>query len=158
MEINTKNALIASITAIIVALIGFVGVWIFGPKSPPLVMAGKIQSPKEGTTVESKFSAKGTLENIPDETFVWLAIKIGDDIWPKKEIQNKDQTFIETIEEYGDTDTFNLVLIALNLETNKKINEWHTKRIQESNWDPFKGLFDIAILDGIQLKLRKQTN
>lgn len=152
MNNNTKNTLIGATAIVIAAIIGFLGVWFTHDKK---IAAGKIQVPMQGATVENKFTTKGILQNIPNGKHVWLAIKVDDNIWPKKEINKDNRAWTEIIEEYGDTREFSLIIFIVDQESNIKINKWIKEREQGNYWSPIDKNIETKILDAVILKLKK---
>jgi len=127
-------ALIGSVGLIIAALIGNsqsnnppVIVNPNGSPPPILQPAGKIESPKSGDPVSRSFEVKGTLSGIPPDHHVWLAVQIGNLLWPKDpEIPSQNQYWTQKVAEGGSPPggKFSLVLFMVDAAGNKEIEKW----------------------------------
>lgn len=86
MDKSTKNALIAALAVIVAGLIAIIPNFCRKTDTSPPQMSGQIESPQSGNIVESVINIKGKIANIPKDHHIWLAVKIDDNIWPKKQI------------------------------------------------------------------------
>ena len=92
--------------------------------------------------------------NIPIDNYVWLAVKIEGNIWPKKQINPPYKAWLEQIEEYGNEKKFGLILMVVNNASHQKILSWQKIRKEDQNWSPIERLQNMTILDALQLRLK----
>lgn len=93
-------------------------------KRPP---KGQIVSPESQQRVPRVFPVEGTLSDIPRDRHIWMAVEIGNLLWPKEpEIPSQDQYWSQQIAEYGNPPggRFSLVLLMVDNQGNKMIEDW----------------------------------
>jgi hypothetical protein len=78
--------------------------------------------------------AEGTLTNLAEDQHVWLAVEVGDLLWPKEQISSRDQHWTEQIYEGGTSSRFSLVLLMVDRAANKKIEAWIDQCEREGSW------------------------
>lgn len=107
--------------AIIAALIQAGILW--GPQNP----AGEIESPAAGSRIPREFTVTGTFSNIPDEEHLWLAVQVGNVLYPKEpEIDTSASHFSEQIVEGGNPPggRFSLVLLRVDRDGQAGVERW----------------------------------
>lgn len=115
------------------ALIGLVGAvvaaLIVAGKLPPSHRdpAGRIESPAASSNVGREFTVSGTLSDIPGDDHVWLAVQVGNLLFPKEpEIAHPSGGYSEQIVEGGSPPggRFSLVLLRVGEEGQTAIERW----------------------------------
>lgn len=121
VPVRLAVALIGAGGAIIAAAL------ISGVFSTPNEPAGRIASPTTSQRVARAFTADGTLAGIPRDKHVWLAVQIGNLVFPKEpEIPAADQHFAQQVVEAGSPPDgrFSLVLLMVDADGQRTIQEW----------------------------------
>jgi hypothetical protein len=156
MKKPTLGIWVGASALILAALIGLIGTLI--TSTPIKKMSGEIESPKESSVVSSVFDVTGRLDNIPDKYHVWLMVKIGDNIWPKTELNRNDRRWVKQVHEYGSSDKFVLTLVVVDKESHHKIIVWKTniEKGDTKDWTPNKNIEYITTLDVVQLNLKTE--
>lgn len=113
-------------------MIGLVGAivaaLIVAGKLPPSTPdpAGSIESPVEGSRVAREFTVSGALSHIPGDERVWIAVQVGNFLYPKEpEIASADR-FSEQIVEGGNPPggRFSVVLLRVEAEGQARVENW----------------------------------
>jgi Domain of unknown function (DUF4407) len=105
------------------------------PPPPPLERpcvrttepCGRILSPIGGTRVPRNFTVEGVLAKIPPKRNVWLAVQIGNHLWPKEpKIPSSDSHWSQEVVEAGSPpgDRFSIVLLMVNDAGDREIRRW----------------------------------
>jgi hypothetical protein len=127
------------------ATVGDVYIGTYSPPPPPEKKrpTGQILSPESGQRVPRAVRVEGTLSDIPTEYHIWLAVQIGNLLWPKEpEIPSKDYHWSQRIVE-GDPPggRFSLALVMVDSHGQRIIKEWIKDGRSTGDWP---GLFDIS--------------
>ena len=97
-----------------------------GRRREPLV--GRIESPRSGERVPRSFLVDGTLSRkIPRGRHVWLAVQLGNLLFPKEpEIPRGDRHWEQAIVEGGDPPggSFSIALLMVDRNGHRAIEEW----------------------------------
>jgi hypothetical protein len=104
---------------------------------------GQILYPSSGQQVPRSFTAEGILSDIPADGHIWIAVKIGNLLWPKEpEIPSQDYSWSQHIFEGGDPPggRFSLTLLLVNPGGNELIEKWIKNGRSSGHWP---GLNDI---------------
>lgn len=112
---------------IIAALIGAAATVVVAIKPWDKKPTGHMVSPQPRDRLTRQFSVSGTLANIPDDRHVWVAVQIGNLMYPKEpEIPRGDTHFLQQIVEGGSPPggTFSLVLFMVGPEGQRAITSW----------------------------------
>ena len=97
--------------------------------------SGKVIAPIDGQQVPRSFTSKGILSGIPKDHFVWLAIQVNDLLWPKRQIAAiSGESWVQQIYEGGTTRTFSLVLLLVNDEGQRSIENWVDQGETTGDW------------------------
>jgi hypothetical protein len=98
------------------------------PPTPPDFdeVKGSVSEPVSGQSVAETFLARGTAENVGPGVHLWLAVEIGDRIWPKEGRIAVDAAgqWSQPVFEDGGAEEFGLSLWAANAEANRKLRLW----------------------------------
>jgi hypothetical protein len=130
------------LTPLLVALIGGVAI-VYATLHDPAEPQGTISSPADGATVTRAFTAEGTLEDIPEDRHVWLAVEVEGLLFPKEPEVSVEPHWLEQSVESGDPPggTLSLVLLMVDESGQRQIENWlaHGRSSGE-----FAGLGEIA--------------
>ncbi len=141
----------------------FFGVFLFVWSANALAQKkpqGKILNPLTDQVVTRSFEVNGTVAHLPRGHTLWLAVQIGDLVWPKepKISQSDTEKWIASISEGGTPaeGRFSLVLIAADGSATVKLDEWFRQGRRGGHAGiPINALDDgMKILDSVQLRLR----
>ena len=146
------SAIIGAAAIIVAALIPFFN---DPPPPPPVYPAGRILSPHENDRVPSPFPVNVELQGIPEDHHVWVAIKIGNLFWPKKEIARNARSWNEKIEEGGDPGKrFTVVLFMVPNDGHREIESWFDNATQSGEWGGMGKISNKADLATVNLRLQ----
>jgi hypothetical protein len=114
---------------------------------------GEITFPKDGAEVSAVFMAEGTLSDIPGEQHIWLAVQVGNLLFPKVEIAS-NQHWLQQAVEAGRPPggKFSLVLLMVGPEDTRRIED-RLDRGDFSGWEELTGstkldaATDLVLLD-----------
>jgi hypothetical protein len=115
---------------ILVAIIGAAAVIIpplLDEEAPEPGAAGDIVSPTKSQDVPNAFSVEGTLSAIPPDHHVWVAVQIGNLLFPKEpEIPSQDRRFSQEVveDEVRAGSRFDLALLMVDSEDHREIVAW----------------------------------
>jgi TIR domain len=116
---------------------------------------GKIILPHDGGLVPRLFRTSGTIEKLPPNFHVYLAIGIGPLIWPKdSSIVIEDNFWSSEVLEAGLKGEFSLSLDAVNNECHQEIVAWLESGMRTGYYPAFRELSGGIILHKINLLLR----
>jgi hypothetical protein len=89
------------------------------------LLAGRFLAPKSGEQVTQEFTVEGSLAAIPSGHHVWVAVQIGDLLWPKTEVPAQTQHWTCPIHEGGAPgESFSLALLMVDATANDQILGW----------------------------------
>jgi hypothetical protein len=97
------------------------------PAAPSPAVQGRITAPLSGRKVPSVFTVEGTLSAIPRGRHVWVAVKIGNSLWPKDpEITAAHQRWNLELDQSASPSggRFSLVLIMVDKKGQSFIENW----------------------------------
>jgi hypothetical protein len=88
---------------------------------------------------------------------LWLAVEVGDLVWPKesKVAPDQDNKWSATVFEDGATETFAIALFVADSKVDKRIGKWLEAGRSTGNYSELKGIPGarrIARVDGLRLK------
>ena len=127
--------------------------------SAPVPPVGEIISPAADEWVTSPFSVSGTLENIPGDRHVWLAVQVDNLYWPKKKINSQNRKWLVTLDEGGPSGKpFAIALLMAGRAGNARIEKWLRAGETAPGGPSFPGLElqkipGSAILDVVAVRL-----
>lgn len=108
----------------------------------PAIWGGEISYPQGGQRVPTNFVAQGEILAIPPQYHAWLAVRVGDLMWPRMpEINPTDQQWSTHIVQDGNPGNFSLVLLMVDPAGNNEINHW---LLQGRSSGEFPGLTHIS--------------
>lgn len=113
------------IVPILVALIGGAALYLAtrdGGDEP----RGTIGFPRDGAEVSRSFMAEGTLEDIPEDRHAWLAVQVGNLLFPKEPEIGLEHHWLKQSVEAGDPPggRFSLVLLTVDPAGQARIERW----------------------------------
>ena len=88
---------------------------------------GKIEGPQQGQAVTRTFQVNGIISDLPQGHSLWLAIQVGDLIWPKEpKITPTAAKWFATISEGGSPPNgrFSVVLLATSPSATTELEKW----------------------------------
>lgn len=156
MNVTLTAAIIVAVGAIVAAII--TGLLSKPSESPNITSKpiGKIFRPKEGETVARGFDVSGTLENIPADHQVWLAVKIGNLLWPKEPmILSSDRRWSIRVVEGGSPGVFSISLLLVSKKGQKVIKNWLENGRRTGNYpgmDKIAGSSCLDIVENLRLQ------
>jgi hypothetical protein len=132
------------------------------PQKPTV---GKIENPSNNQMVMRTFKVEGSVENLPRDNGLWLAVKVGDLFWPKVPKINLKKSnwsmsvtsrWSLTISEGGTPPggRFTVVLLSTTSSANEEIDKWFDEGVYSGI--PKNKIPGIVELDEVTLNLRKQ--
>jgi hypothetical protein len=129
------------------------------PSLSSIETKGEIVQPKTGQTVERKFQVSGSLNNVPPEYHVWIAVEINTLLWFKEpEIHKSDKKWSVTITENGNSPNgvLSIILILVSPEGQKIIKNWFSKGLNTGDYPGFKiseipGASRLDIVNGLKI-------
>lgn len=127
MDSTIWAAIIAGVFAILTVIVTY---WLTSRSSrkndPLKSVEGYIFEPVLNQEVEKEIKCRGEVKNIRQDVYLRLAVEVGDMVWPKEGAVNVDDDgkWSATIVEDGTPERFSIVLYAMNIEGDRKVNEW----------------------------------
>jgi hypothetical protein len=119
--------------------------------TPPSV--GRISSPKSGQHVDRTIAVEGTLSRIPSGHHAWIAVQIGDLLFPKERvIPSTDQRWTVDIVEGGNPPNgrFSVILLMVDGAGNQRIMDW----LGQADYSGLRSIPGSVRLDVVNLVLR----
>ena len=103
-----------------------------------------------------EITIEGTLNNIPDNSYVWIAVQVNNELWPKE--KNIPPTYSKWKRiVYGSPKVeFALVLLTVSSEGNNYIKSWINKCKADDNW-PGIELNMIPGMDTLDIMTSSET-
>lgn len=138
-------------------LLGLVGAivaaLIITGKLPPTTPdpTGSIESPVEGSRVAREFAVSGALSHIPGDEHVWIAVQVGNILYPKEpEIASADH-FSEQIVEGGNPPggRFSVVLLRVEPEGQSTIESWLSALRRDEDPPGMRTIPGAQVLDAV---------
>jgi hypothetical protein len=132
-----RAVLVAAGIAVLGAVVGAVtsGLWdrLFGSEPGPPPPAGQISAPGGGREVPSRFTARGSVSNIPRDKRVWLTIRVGRDLYPVAAVEGPERGrngWNETVDLLGRAPTglFSLTLLLVSDAGDREIERRRSGR------------------------------
>lgn len=120
---------------------------------PTVPQIGAITSPGSGQHVGHVFTAQGTLRQLPAGHHVWLAVEVGDLLWPKEpEIPTTSGNWTRQVGEYGNPPggRFSLVLLMVGPEGNREIQAWLRHGKETGDFPGLTRITDSVRLDVVE--------
>jgi len=144
------TVIVPLLVALIGAAAGIVRVIIQdgSPLPPP---AGQILSPESGHGLASTFTVEGTLSAIPGDHHVWIAVQIGNLLFPKEpEIPPQDEHWVQKVVEAGQPGTrFSLVLLMVDASGQRVIEDWLARGRTGGGYAGFANVSGSVRLDAV---------
>jgi D-alanyl-D-alanine carboxypeptidase len=117
--------------------------------SPP--PAGRFLAPKSGEQVTQVFTVEGSLSAIPSGHHVWVAVQIGDLLWPKTEVPAQTQHWTRPIHEGGAPgESFSLALLMVDATANDQILAWLDNGQRTGDYPGISRVFGSVQLDAVR--------
>jgi hypothetical protein len=130
MNTQSRESKNVALIGALIGLIGaIVGALIVAGKLPPPTHdpSGTIESPTQGSRIAREFTVSGTLSHIPKDEHVWIAVQVGNNLYPKEpEIDSSSDHFSEQIVEGGNPSGGRLAVVLLKVEPEgqSKVEDW----------------------------------
>lgn len=141
-------------SAFIFALVVLIGNIHFPEKIGAKSKFGEIIMPANKSVIPKKFAISGTIEDMPDNTYVYLVEKREGLFWPKLAIGNKAKTWNKQLTAHGKKNKFfSFLLVTVDKKGKQKFDGWFkTSRVTGK----YPGLKDINFSKPIA-KIRVKT-
>jgi hypothetical protein len=119
------------------------------PSPPP---AGKILAPKSGEQVTQEFTVEVSLSAIPPGHHVWIAVQVGNLLWPKDpEVPAQTQRKTYPIREFGTPgERFSLALLMVDAAGNDQILAWFENGQKTGSYPGFTTVRGSMQLDAVR--------
>ncbi len=110
---------------------------------------GAITFPKDGGFVGQVLSAEGTLRDIPSDQHIWLAVQVGNLLFPKEpEISPDSHWLVQSIEaEYPRGSQLSLALLMVGSQGQQQIERWLAEGESTGEFAGLKAITDSKRLD-----------
>ena len=119
-------------------------------------VTGSISNPQPDEAVRRTFKCSGVVTGMQPGLSLWLAVEVGDLVWPKesKVAPDQDNKWSATVFEDGATETFAIALFVADSKVDKRIGKWLEAGRSTGNYSELKGIPGarrIARVDGLRL-------
>lgn len=151
------------VVPLVVALIGAAAILVpplLQKPEPPPRPEGSITSPVPGQRVARALAVEGALAGVPEQHHVWLAVQVGNSLWPKQpEVRRRDQRWRREIVEAGlpRDGKFSVVLLMVGPQGQAQIEEWTRHGQATGNWPGLTELADaeqLAVVGDLEVESR----
>jgi hypothetical protein len=156
-------------TTIWVAIIGVVGTiigavipWLLGRKSAARnetydKVTGSFSEPQPNEAVGRTIRCSGVVTGLQPGLNLWLAVEVGDLVWPKesKVLPDEANNWYVTIFEDGVTEQFAMSLFVADTSADRRIKEWLETGRRTGKYGELRGIPGgrrLARVDGLRLK------
>lgn len=122
-------------------------------------VTGSIDDPRPNETVLRTFKCSGVVTGMQPRLSLWLAVEVGDLVWPKesKVAPDQDNKWGATVFEDGATNTFSVALFVADSKVDRRIGKWLEAGRSTGNYSELRGIPGarrIARVDGLRLNQR----
>jgi hypothetical protein len=119
-------------------------------------VTGSINDPQPNETVRRTFKCSGVVSGINAGLCLWLAVEVGDLVWPKesKVAPDPHNNWSATVFEDGATETFAVALFAADSKADRGIGKWLEAGRSTGNYSELRGIPGarrLARVDGLSL-------
>jgi hypothetical protein len=119
-------------------------------------VTGSINEPKSNETVPRTLKCSGLVTGMQSGLRLWLAVEVGDLVWPKESYVAPDQNnkWSATVFEDGATNTFAVALFVGDSKVDRLIGKWLEAGRRTGTYSDLKGIPGarrIARVDGLRL-------
>jgi hypothetical protein len=119
-------------------------------------VTGSISNPQPDEEVRRTFKCSGVVTGMQPGLSLWLAVEVGDLVWPKesKVAPDQDNKWSATVFEDGATETFAIALFVADSKVDRRIGKWLEAGRGTGNYSELKGIPGvrrIARVDGLRL-------
>ena len=119
-------------------------------------VTGSISNPQPDEEVRRTFKCSGVVTGMQAGLSLWLAVEVGDLVWPKesKVAPDQDNKWSATVFEDGATETFAIALFVADSKVDRRIGKWLEAGRSSGNYSELKGIPGarrIARVDGLRL-------
>jgi hypothetical protein len=128
-------------------------------KDPYDKVTGAIRAPRRNGKVGRTITCSGVVSGMRRELSLWLAVEVGDRVWPKEAAVTPDRQgkWRATIFEDGATKTFAISLFAADGATDRRLRRWLESGRQAGSYGELRSLPGTRRLDRVDgLKLRAE--
>lgn len=122
-------------------------------QKPPV---GKIEMPPQGQAVPRTFQASGSISNLPKGHSLWLAVLVGDLLWPREpKITPTAGKWFSTVSEGGNPPggRFSVVLLATTPSATADLEKWFKRG--DFSGIPRHKIRGMLVLDEVPLALQQ---
>jgi len=131
-----------SIKVGVIALLIPTSFLIFLHVAPANAVEGSILAPKEGDFVEGVYEARGTVKDLPKGYVLWIAVRKGENFWPKnKAFIVGGKKWTATVDESATRPggSYSLVLFAVDAPGQIEILDWYRINEESHIWPAMRG-------------------
>jgi len=119
-------------------------------------VTGSINDPQPNETVRRTFKCSGVVTGMQPGLSLWLAVEVGDLVWPKEGnvVPDQDNQWSTTVFEDGATETFAVALFVADSKADRRIGKWLEAGRSTGNYSELRGIPGarrIARVDGLRL-------
>lgn len=119
-------------------------------------VTGSINDPQPNETVRRTFKCSGVVTGMQPGLSLWLAVEVGDLVWPKEGnvVPDQDNQWSTTVFEDGATETFAVALFVADSKVDRRIGKWLEAGRSTGKYSELRGIPGarrIARVDGLRL-------
>ena len=121
-------------------------------------VTGSISDPQPNEAVRRTFKCSGVVTGMQPGLSLWLAVEVGDLVWPKesKVTPDQDNKWSAIVFEDGATQTFAVALFVADSKVDRRIGKWLEAGRSSGTYSVLRGIPGarrIARVDGLRLNL-----
>jgi hypothetical protein len=119
-------------------------------------VTGSINEPEPDATVRRTFKCSGVVTGLQTGLSIWLAVEVGDLVWPKesKVAPDLDNRWSATVFEDGASEAFAVALFVGDSKVDRFIGKWLEAGRRTGNYSELRGVPGarrLARVDGLRL-------
>ena len=152
----------AAIIGVAGTIIGAVIPWLLGRKSAARnetydKVTGSFNEPQPNEAVGRTIRCSGVVTGLQPGLNLWLAVEVGDLVWPKesKVLPDEANKWSVTIFEDGVTEQFAVSLFVADTSADRRIREWLEAGRRKGKYSELRGIPGgrrLARVDGLRVK------
>jgi hypothetical protein len=121
-------------------------------------VTGSINDPRPNEAVGRTFKCSGVVTGLQPGLSLWLAVEVGDLVWPKesKVTPDQDNKWSAMVFEDGAAQTFAVALYIADSKVDKRIGKWLEAGRSRGTYSELRGIPGarrLARVDGLRLNL-----
>ncbi|MGD9899243.1 MAG: hypothetical protein AB7T22_08975 [Calditrichaceae bacterium] len=153
------------LAAVITAVFGIIGVMIVHDNQPIIAVQqegsqqsqNSILSPINNEIVINPIRVEGTLSSYSEESFFWLAVQVGNLLWPKVEIRSTEFEWTKYVNEREQPGKrFGIVLIRIDTEGQRIVKNWFQEGDASGHYPGFEIVPNSETLDIVKVMFDEQ--